>query len=450
MRSLSDTLVRLRRMPSGLSQHSPASKPLKVFGNFGSNPGQLNAWIHVPQSAEPGAALVVVLHGCTQNAPGYDESSGWSRLADRHGFVLLYPEQQRLNNPNLCFNWFSAEDAAREKGEALSIRQMVEAVQARHGTDQQRVFVTGLSAGGAMAAAMLATYPEVFAGGAVIAGLPFGVARSVPEAFDRMRGYGGPHPAALADLVSDASPHTGEWPTLSVWHGSADQIVDQSNASALVEQWRSLHGASKKPDRSDLVNGHDHRVWVDSKGRDVVEEYCIAGFGHGAPLDTGSGDDGERAAPFMLEAGISSTRFIARFWGIVPDRASDCPSATPTARPHQPRVAAKIERDAIWSGSEAIGKTIEQALRSAGLMRQSLGFGYRPPWIECSPYDRHRAPLVVIKQTNRYRLPISRFAERRFYGSQLLIPSTADRANAFNDGPVQEGSDGARGIRKAL
>ena len=96
-----------------------------------------------------------------------------------------------------------------------------------------------------MAAAMLATYPEVFAGGAVIAGLPFGVAISVPEAFDRMRGYGGPRPEALADLVSAASPHTGRWPTLSVWHGSADQTVDQSNASALVEQWGSLHGVSR-------------------------------------------------------------------------------------------------------------------------------------------------------------------------------------------------------------
>ena len=95
----------------------------------------------MPESAEPGAALVVVLHGCTQNAAGYDESSGWSRLAEQHGFLLLYPEQQRLNNLKLCFNWFSPDDAAREKGEALSIRQMIKGVQGRHGTDPQRVFV---------------------------------------------------------------------------------------------------------------------------------------------------------------------------------------------------------------------------------------------------------------------------------------------------------------------
>jgi len=329
----------------------------------------LNAWIYVPDSAGPGAALVVVLHGCTQNAAGYDESSGWSRLAEQHGFLLLYPEQQRLNNPNLCFNWFSPDDAAREKGEALSIRQMVKGVQDQHRTDPQRVFVTGLSAGGAMAAAMLATYPEVFAGGAVIAGLPFGVASSVPEAFDRMRGHGGPRSEALADLVSAASPHTGRWPTLSVWHGNADQTVDQSNASALVEQWRSLHGVPKKPARSDLVHGHAHHVWADSRGREVIEEYSIAGLGHGTPLDTRSSDHGERAAPFMLDAGISSTRLIARFWNIVPDQASDRRAVTPRALPPQPRATPESAAGASWSDPQAIGQTIEHALRCAGLMR---------------------------------------------------------------------------------
>jgi poly(hydroxyalkanoate) depolymerase family esterase len=305
--------------------------------------------------------LVVVLHGCTQNAASYDESSGWSRLADQHGFVLLYPEQQRLNNPNLCFNWFSADDTARGSGEALSIRQMVNAVQDQHGTDAQRVFVTGLSAGGAMAATMLATYPDVFAGGAVIAGLPFGTARSIPEAFDRMRGHGGPHPTALADLVRGASSHSGKWPILSVWHGSADHTVDQSNASALVEQWRSLHGASKAPTTTELVGGYPHRVWSDAKGRDVIEEYSITGLGHGTPLDMQDSDHGENVAPFMLDAGISSTRLIATFWGIVPDHPS-------VGRPRKP-LADQPVRPAAAYRSGAIQTTIEDALRSAGLLR---------------------------------------------------------------------------------
>jgi len=145
--------------------------------------------------------------------------------------------------------------------------------------------------------------------------------------------------------------------------------VDQSKASALVEQWRSLHGASKKPARSDLVHGHPHRVWVDSRGREVIEEYSIAGLGHGTPLDTRGTRHGEQAAPFMLEAGISSTRLIARFWSIVPDQAGDRRSATPRARPQQSSDTAKAAGGTAWSGPEAIAQTIERALRSAGLMR---------------------------------------------------------------------------------
>jgi poly(hydroxyalkanoate) depolymerase family esterase len=339
---------------------------LRAFRGFGSNPGQLNAWVYVPESAGSGAALVVVLHGCTQNAAGFDESSGWSRLADEYGFVLLYPEQQPINNPNLCFNWFSPADTARGMGEALSIRQMVDAVLDRHSVDSERVFVTGLSAGGAMAATMLATYPDIFAGGAIIAGLPFGIARSIPDAFDRMRGHGVPDSAALADLVRGASSHSGKWPTLSVWHGSADQTVDKSNASALVEQWRLLHGASETPTRADFVDGHPHRVWSDAKGREVVEEYSITGLGHGTPLDTRGSGHREKAAPFMLEAGISSTRLIGCFWGIVPahsqgERASTTPA--PSLK--------TTERPQAWIPTSAteIRESIEDALRSAGLMK---------------------------------------------------------------------------------
>jgi poly(hydroxyalkanoate) depolymerase family esterase len=367
MRSLSDTIARLKRLPDGVPHAMPSSTRLRPLAKSGRNPGQLNAWTYVPESIAPGAPLVVVLHGCTQNAAGYDESSGWSRLAEQHGFVLLYPEQQRSNNPNLCFNWFSANDAARGKGEALSIREMVAAVQAAQATDPRRVFVTGLSAGGAMAAAMLATYPDVFAGGAVIAGLPFGIARSVPEAFDRMRGHEGHDLAGLSELVRTASTHSGNWPTLSIWHGSADATVDQSNASALVEQWRSLHGVSKAPSETGLVHGYPRCVWRDSRGREVIEKYSITGLPHGTPLDTHNSSHGERPAPFMLEAGISSTSLISRFWGIVADQAGDRGSIAPG--PSAASLLAQPLEAPARSSRPGIERTIEDALRKAGLMK---------------------------------------------------------------------------------
>jgi poly(hydroxyalkanoate) depolymerase family esterase len=369
MRNLSDTLTQLKRFRPKLAASPPAKSRLQPFAGFGSNPGQLKAWIHVPDAAGPGAPLVIVLHGCTQNARGYDDSTGWSRLADLFGFIVLYPEQQRSNNPGLCFNWFSPADAARGHGEALSIRQMITAVGTRHRTDADRVFVNGLSAGGAMAAVMLATYPDVFAAGAVIAGLPFGVACTVPEAFDRMRGQGGPAAQSLSELVRHASGHTGPWPRLSVWHGTADQTVNQLNASALIEQWRSLHGAPAAPSSTDTVNGYPHRVWQDASGLAAVEEYSITDLGHGTPLDLAGSDHGETAAPFMLDAGISSTRLIAAFWGIAPEQVKagvrTAAVASRTSIEHAPRhpQAVRLHQQA------GIQRTIEDALRSAGLLK---------------------------------------------------------------------------------
>ena len=154
-------------------------------------------------------ALVVILHGCTQTAAGYDAAAGWSKLADEFGFAVLFPEQTRQNNPNLCFNWFSDSDIQRDRGEVRSIREMIDEMVSSHGVDPTRVSVTGLSAGGAMANAMLTAYPEVFAGGAIIAGLPYGVASSIPQAFDRMRDHGLPSREQLQERLRSGSSHAG-------------------------------------------------------------------------------------------------------------------------------------------------------------------------------------------------------------------------------------------------
>jgi len=365
MRSLGYTVARLGalRRASKAAIVNTASRLTDLSG-FGSNPGALVGRCYFPDHLEPGAPLIVVLHGCTQNAAVYDRGSGWSKLADRHGFAVLFPEQTRANNANLCFNWYSASDSRRGRGEAASIAQMVRHVTAKHGLDPARTYINGLSAGGAMTAVMLACYPELFAGGAIIAGLPFGVAEGVPEALERMRGQGMPSRAALASRIANAADHGGPWPTLSVWHGTADSTVSIANADLIVDQWRDRIGLSDAQGRTDTVDGQRRTTWRDSAGGVMIERYDIAGMGHGTPLGTrGDAACGQPGA-HMLEAGICSTGRIAASWGLTKGAAR-------VEASHRPAPAAKRapRRRAAVPVARGVGAVIEDALRAAGLMR---------------------------------------------------------------------------------
>lgn len=389
MRNLQDTVARLAALKAAYGQTNARSNRdrLTDMRIVGANPGGLKAKMFIPENLSPGAPLVVVLHGCTQNAAAYDEGSGWSDLAARYDFALLFPEQQRANNASLCFNWFEPGDARRNAGEARSIREMIETIVTTDGLDRSRIFIVGLSAGGAMSSVMLASYPEVFAGGAIIAGLPFGTATSVPEAFDRMRGHGGPGEAELQALVRRASPHKGRWPTISVWHGTGDSTVDVSNMEAIIRQWTGLHGVKTPDFTSEHENGHLRRVWNDAGGRQVIEAYAIQGMGHGTPLATAGADGYGKAGPYMLETGISSTLRIASLWGLVDASASHSRDGEKGAQAKDfvhtgdillPGALTDQNEGAQTGGCQTgtakasasgVQKVIEDALRAAGLMK---------------------------------------------------------------------------------
>ena len=310
---------------------------LREVRGFGSNPGNLRLLTYVPRNLPKAPALVVALHGCTQTAAVYDHGSGWSKLADTYGFVVLFPEQQRTNNPNNCFNWFLPSDAQRGKGEAFSIRQMIERMIEDHGINRRRVFVVGLSAGGAMTSAMLATYPEIFAGGAIIAGLPYGGATNVQAAFETMAK--GRHHSAQewGDLIRSASAHRGPWPKLSIWHGSSDTIVNPSNMEDALKQWIDVHGVSVHPRIEHKVEGHSRRVWRTEADDDAIEAITIKSMGHGVPLATGSGPERcGNAGPFHFDVGLSSSHHIVRFWGLA-DKLTNFEEDTATdhARAHR-------------------------------------------------------------------------------------------------------------------
>ena len=362
----------MRRLGSIISGLTAASRAMQAANanddgrlghltGFGSNPGELDARLYAATGSP--TALVVVLHGCTQAASTYDRGSGWSQLAERHGFALLFPQQRRTNNSNLCFNWFLPGDARRGRGEAASISQMVQHLANRYGLDRSRIFITGLSAGGAMTSVMLACYPELFAGGAVLAGLPFASANTLPEALERMRGQGAPRRRELAGRAMAAADHSGPSPTLSVWHGTHDTTVDPSNATAIVDQWRDLHGLGADAGAVELGDGHRREAWFDGNGRVLIERYDVHGMGHGTPLNTRDGEECGIAGPHMLDVGICSTRRMARSWGLLlndpaqRELVQPAKAAQPRSQPSQPPQP---------SGPGAV---IEDALRAAGLMR---------------------------------------------------------------------------------
>jgi feruloyl esterase len=375
---------------------------------FGSNPGNLRMFAYVPSRLAADPALVVVLHGCTQTAAGYDHGAGWSTLADRYGFALLVPEQQPSNNPKRCFNWFLPDDTGRDQGEALSIRQMIETMVRDKGIDRRRVFITGLSAGGAMTSVMLACYPDVFAGGAIIAGLPYGAATNVQQAFASMFQSPARPAPEWGDLVRKATAHAGPWPRISVWHGNADRTVIPANAREILKQWTDVHGLPAAPSVEAMVDGYPRQVWVNQQGEELIESYSITHMAHGTPLATGEADDAcGVAGPFLLEVGISSSYHIAKFFGLTAagfrhvrstksERVTIVPEqrpvgGVPAARP-QPKVLEGevpdrhpevLEGEVLGKEQDAkpkqahiprslpvdIGAVITKALTAAGLMK---------------------------------------------------------------------------------
>jgi poly(hydroxyalkanoate) depolymerase family esterase len=309
---------------------APAHAQTEVTG-FGSNPGNLRMFKYVPASLPAGAPMVVALHGCSQTAANYDAETGWQLLADRYRFALLLPQQPSANNTASCFNWFESGDIARGQGEALSIKQMVDRMIADHGVSGTRIYITGLSAGGAMTAVMLAAYPDVFAGGAIIAGIPYRCGIGQSAAFGCMNPGTDLTPAQWGDKVRTAFAWSGPRPIVSIWHGDADFTVRPMNLTEGMEQWTNVHGVDQTADVNETIAGQAHRVYRDATGAARVETWTIAGMGHGTPVDPGTGETQcGTAGAYILDVNLCSSYYIARFFGL-DDLDGVAPTATITA-----------------------------------------------------------------------------------------------------------------------
>ncbi|MFB8052246.1 extracellular catalytic domain type 1 short-chain-length polyhydroxyalkanoate depolymerase [Streptomyces rubiginosohelvolus] len=311
-----------------------AAAALERVTSFGANPGGLNMYVYRPAALPASAPVVVALHGCTQSAQVYSDNAGLNTFADRHGFLVVYAETTTANNANKCFNWFQPGDTRRGQGEAASIRQMVAHAATAYGADTGRVQVTGLSAGGAMTSVMLAAYPDVFAAGAVVAGIPYGCGTDVVSAFGCMSPGVDRTPAAWAQAVRNAHPgFAGPWPRVAIWHGDNDATVAPRNADELRDQWTAVHGLGQTPDRTSTIGPNSTRrsEYLAADGRSVVEVDRVPGIGHGTPVDPGSGAEqcGATGTQHFIDS-ICSGYWITRFFGLDGTTTPEPPVDPPT------------------------------------------------------------------------------------------------------------------------
>lgn len=356
---------------------APAFAQTEVTG-FGTNPGNLRMFKYVPSALPANAPLVVALHGCSQTAANYDAETGWQLFADRYRFALLLPQQQSANNSSGCFNWFELGDITRGQGEALSIKQMVDRMVADHGIAASRIYVTGLSAGGAMTSTLLAVYPDVFAGGAIIAGLPHRCATSQSAAFSCMNPGSDLTPAQWGDKVRASSTWTGPWPIVSIWHGDGDFVVRPLNQTESMEQWTNVHGIDQTPEVSDTVGGFPHKVYKTASGQTRVETYTITGMGHGTPVDPGTGETQcGTAGAYILDVNLCSSYYIARFFGL-DNLDGVAPTATITAPANGAAVTGSVAIAA--NASDNIGVDRVEFLLDGALLGSDATAPYAFAW----------------------------------------------------------------------
>lgn len=294
---------------------------LTAVADFGENPGKLEMCFHSPSGLEANRPLVIALHGCRQQATDYGEGAGWIKLADEYRFALLLPQQTPANNQSRCFNWFEPKDVKRHDaggavGEAASIWAMVQKIRADYKSDPKEIYVAGLSAGGAMAVALLAAYPEL-EGAGVAAGLPYGCARDVLGAYSCMNGGVEKTPQEWGDLVRAAASGRvagQDKRKISIWQGAADTTVNPKNADELVKEWTNVLGIGQTPAKIAAVHGAVYEGYADANGTILVEKYLVPDANHGVEVDAAQGCG--VAGPWILDKGICSSRLILKFWGL--------------------------------------------------------------------------------------------------------------------------------------
>lgn len=285
---------------------------------FSCAAGSRGYMLYVPSHADGRKPpLIMMLHGCTQNPEDFALGTGMNLLAEEHGFIVAYPRQSTSANHSGCWNWFNLKDQMRDAGEPSIIAGMTRAIIEECDVDAERVYVAGLSAGGAMAAIMGATYPELYVATGIHSGLAYGSATDMPSAFAAMRGHSNPAAAAprSAQGGHDRSRANGRVRTI-VFHGASDQTVHPSNADKIVAAARAgLKGVAEETQIGLSAAGvaYERTVITDASGVPHVEYWAIQGLGH-------AWSGGNPEGSYTDHEGPDASREMLRFFFESPER----------------------------------------------------------------------------------------------------------------------------------
>lgn len=286
-----------------------------ITGSYTNQAGTRTYKLYIPKGyAGQPLPLIVMLHGCTQSPDDFAAGTRMNALADEQRFFVVYPAQPSSANATKCWNWFNTADQQRDQGEPSLIAGITRQVAASYAVDAQRIYVAGLSSGGAMAAIMAMTYPDLYAAVGIHSGLAYGAAHDLPSAFAAMQ-HGG---ATVATPRNGSTMGSGTRVVpMIVFHGDRDTTVSPRNADQVIAQWTQLH-ASGTPDsttgpqlkarvqrvQAPTGRAYSRAVYHDASGEAVIEQWLIEGAGHawagGSPNGSFTDPSGPDATKEML------------------------------------------------------------------------------------------------------------------------------------------------------
>jgi poly(hydroxyalkanoate) depolymerase family esterase len=331
-----DILTRLRNLSHAKWKGASARQPIQdvevdlagkgrfMSGSCTNRAGTRAYKLYVPsgytgQGEQGGQALplVVMLHGCKQHPDDFAAGTGMNAVAEEHNCFVVYPAQMRAANGSNCWNWFKPEDQRRDCGEPSIIADITREIIRTYRIDPNRVYIAGLSAGGAMAAVMGATYPELYAAVGVHSGLPYGAAHDLPSAFATMRNCKAKAGPLAAGIKAPAS--LGHAIPAIVFHGDRDTTVhpcngDQVLAQCVPQSWGAPTGSeSKNPEikveKGTVPNGRPYTRTIrhDDQGEAVAEQWVVHGAGH-------AWSGGSRNGSYTDPKGPDASREMLRFF----------------------------------------------------------------------------------------------------------------------------------------